>query len=397
MMQIHPTRPLRLMMATATVALIAACDGPLDFDLRDLGNGFDTTPAVANLPDRPSPDNRGVISYPNYQVVVARDGDTPRSIAGRLGLTADTLAGYNGIDPDASLRRGEVLALSDRVAEPSPATGAATTGPIQPSQVDVTSLAGAAIDRAGDTTTTPLPVATPTAAPVIVGLEPIRHQVARGETLFSISRLYGVAPRAVAEWNGLGPELNVREGQFLLIPNGGVAPAPVATPGEAPGTGSVTPVPPSADDPLPPVDDATIATGSETPAVEVPDLGSQQTPAASDAVMVMPTSGSIIRAYAAGRNDGIDIGASAGATVVAAAAGSVAAITTDTAGIQIVVIRHAGGLLTVYTHIDNLTVSRGDTVSQGQPIGSVRAGDPSFLHFEVRRGTDAQDPSQFLP
>jgi lipoprotein NlpD len=30
-------------------------------------------------------------------------------------------------------------------------------------------------------------------------------------------------------------------------------------------------------------------------------------------------------------------------------------------------------------------------------IGKVRAGDPAFLHFEVRRGMVSQDPADFLP
>jgi murein DD-endopeptidase MepM/ murein hydrolase activator NlpD len=111
----------------------------------------------------------------------------------------------------------------------------------------------------------------------------------------------------------------------------------------------------------------------------------------------MPVSGSIIRAYAPGRNEGIDIGAPAGTEVRAAEAGTVAAVTTNTDGVQIVVIRHAGDLLTVYTHLDNLTVQKDSTVARGQAIGRVRSGDPSFLHFEVRRGMQSQDPTEFLP
>jgi murein DD-endopeptidase MepM/ murein hydrolase activator NlpD len=165
----------------------------------------------------------------------------------------------------------------------------------------------------------------------------------------------------------------------------------------APGEGSATPVPPSASDPLP-EDEAPAAEAQpepeETPA---PDLGAEQTAPASSAQMVMPVPGSIIRAYAPGRNEGIDIGAPAGTEVRAAAAGTVAAITTNTEGIQILVIRHAGDLLTVYTHLDGLTVARGTQVAQGQVVGRVRAGDPSFLHFEVRRGMQSLDPADFLP
>ncbi len=394
-------RVLRLMMATASIALLAACEDGWDFDLRDLGNGFDTSAAVENLPSRPDPDNRGVISYPNYQVVVAREGDTPAAIANRLGLAGGVLASYNGVDVNSALRPGEILALPSRVSEPSAATGATSTGPIQPGTVDVSTLAGNAIDRA-DTSTSTLPPAQ--SAPVIPeGTEPIRHQVLRGETVFSIARLYGVTPRAISQWNTLGADLTVREGQYLLIPDvtaavAPAAPAPAAQETAAPGTGSDTPVPPSASTPLPEVDPGADLPTAQAPAVPTPapNLGADQAPDTT-AQMVMPAQGSIIRAYAPGRNDGIDIGAPAGAPVVAADAGTVAAITTDTAGIQIVVIRHADNVLTVYTHLENLTIERGNSVTRGQAIGSVRPGDPSYLHFEVRRGTESEDPTDYLP
>ncbi len=159
-----------------------------------------------DLPGRPRPDDRGVISYPNYQVVVARRDDTIRGIAIRLGLDANELAEYNGIGPDVILRRDEIIALPSRVTEPSPATGAIATGPIQP--FDVTAVATTALDRAdaagtGVTATPIAPAATAPAAPVVRGTEPIRHQVQRGETVFSISRLYNVPVTNIAEWNGL--------------------------------------------------------------------------------------------------------------------------------------------------------------------------------------------------
>ena len=112
--------------------------------------------------------------------------------------------------------------------------------------------------------------------------------------------------------------------------------------------------------------------------------------------MSMPVSGSIIREYSKGRNDGIDISAPAGTAVKAAASGKVAAITTNTENVQIVVIRHPDDVLSIYTHVDNLSVQKGDAVSRGQSIGKVRAGDPSFLHFEVRKGFDSVDPMTFL-
>ncbi len=392
----------RIMMTGVAMAALSAC-ADFDFDMRDVGNGFDTTSAVQQLPGRPRPDDRGVISYPNYQVVVARRDDTIRQIAIRLGLDANTLADYNGIEPDVILRRDEIIALPGRVAEPSPATGAIGTGPIQP--LDVASVATTALDRAdaAGTPVTSTPIApaavpaapaTPNVAPVVRGTEPIRHQVKRGETVFSISRLYNIPVTNIAEWNGLDAEFTIREGQFLLIPQTGVpAPTPAVDVTE-PGSGTQTPVPPSAALPLPPVASAAAA----VVAPPAPDLGtSAAQPASSGTRFQLPAQGAIIRAYAPGQNEGIDIGVPGGTDVQAAGSGTVAAVTTDTSGGAIVVIKHSDGLLTVYTQMANLTVDKNDSVSRGQTIGKVRAADPSFLHFEVRRGLQSLDPADFLP
>ena len=383
----------QVLMTTAAAGLLAACDTPLDFDLRDLASGFDTSKSVENLPKRPKADNRGIISYPNYQVAVAEKDDTIVTIAKRLGLTSDALAKFNGIEVDVPLRKGELIALPTRVAEPSAATGAAQSGPIQPSTVDVTAIATSALDRAGPQETAPAQAS----QPAQTGLEPVRHKVKRGETVFSISRIYNVPVRSISDWNSLGPELSVREGQFLLVPQSGqAAPAPQPTATPAPGAGSDTPVPPSATLPLP----------DETPSVPVaaanvpkaPNIGTPTTTVAPKAsTFAYPVQGSIIRAYASGRNEGIDISVPAGTSVKAAGTGSVAAVTTDTSGSAIVVVKHDGGLLTVYTNLEGLTVAKGASVSKGQTIGKVRAGDPSFLHFEVRRGLTSVDPADFLP
>mgnify|MGYP006205959547 FL=1 len=109
----------------------------------------------------------------------------------------------------------------------------------------------------------------------------------------------------------------------------------------------------------------------------------------------MPVQGSIIRGYDK-KSHGIDIAAPAGTPVKAAAAGTVAAITMDTEQTPIIVIRHDGGLLTVYAGVAGITVKKGDAVGKGQTIANVRSGSPSFLHFEVRRGVDSTDPMPFL-
>ena len=409
------TASFRLRAIGLTTALLAlgACTGgqpgmlnDLDWDFRGGANTLDTTDAARQATAaRPSPDANGVISYPGYQVAVARRGDTVGSVAARVGLNPAELANYNAIQPTASLREGEVLALPRRVAAAGAGVAAGGTisggtvaaAPIATAgAVSVTSIATTALDRVQ---ATPAPAAAPAAAAPSNGglgtMAPTRHQVKRGETAFSIARSYNVSARALADWNGLGPDLAVREGQYLMIPTpSGAPPERTVEVVTAPGQGSPTPTPPSAAQPLP--DEKT------TPAAQAaqdrpasPELGQQRT-AASAAQFMMPVAGNIIRGYAPPRNEGIDIAAPAGTPVKAAAAGTVAAITQDTAQTPIIVIRHEGGLLTVYAGVAGTTVKKGDTVTRGQTIANVRSGNPSFLHFEVRRGAASTDPMPFL-
>ena len=95
-----------LLLSASTVALLGACTQGFDYDLRGMGGGFSTSDAARQVgtQPRPQPDNRGVISYPNYQVAVAERGDTIQSVATRLGVDAPTLARFNGIDETAASR-----------------------------------------------------------------------------------------------------------------------------------------------------------------------------------------------------------------------------------------------------------------------------------------------------
>ena len=256
-------------LAGGALLMLTACSEPLDLDMRGVfGNAPSTAEAARNATtDRPAPDARGIISYPGYQVAVARRGDTLSGLAARIGADANELARYNGMQPGDSLRKDEVIALPARVAEP-------VGGPIQaPDRVDITTLAGNAIDSAQ-----PQPVtSTPLGQAAQVGVEPVRHKVARGETAYTIARLYDVSVRSLADWNGLGSDFALREGQYLLIP--------VATPGTrtarfdpqdvpAPGNGSPTPEPPSASKPLPA--ETTIPVAEPVKTIAAPDLGSEQ-------------------------------------------------------------------------------------------------------------------------
>lgn len=362
------------------ILLMTACGNPgdLDWDLRAGPGSLDTTGASQQTASRPVADGRGIISYPGYQLALAQRGDTVAAVASRLGLDPEALARANALRPGDALRDGEMLLLPSRVA------GGTTQGAIigGGTGVDVSSIATTALDRVG-----------PAAAPAIAsGPEPIRHRVARGETAFSIARTYNVSARAIADWNGLDADLNVREGQTLIIPPvTGNAPATFETT-TVPGEGTVTPLPPSSAEPLPDEETTPAAEApKETPAS--PDLGEQRTEA-TQTRFAMPVNGKIIRAYQ--KNEGIDISAAPGATVKSAADGTVAAVTKDTGSVSVVVVRHADNVLTVYAGLDGVKVKKGDKVKRGQSLAVIGAGTPSFLRFEVRRGAQSVDPMPFL-
>jgi murein DD-endopeptidase MepM/ murein hydrolase activator NlpD len=333
-----------------------------------------------------------VIAYPGYQMALARRGDTVTSVAARLGINADELGRYNALQPTDLLRDGEVLALPSRVeAAPvlgaAPQSGAIIGGTIAPAPVEVTSLASGALDRVGGNTT-----AQP--APVVKTEQPGRHLVKRGETIYSVARTYGVSVKALAEWNSMGTNLDLREGQYLLIPVLSGAPAPVnpnAT--TAPGTGSPTPVPPSASKALPAETTTPAATKPKaTPAS--PNMETTRT-ASSASKFMMPVDGKIIRPFTKGKSEGIDISAPAGTVVRAAGAGEVVALTKDTDQVPILVVRHEGNLLSVYAGIAAPKVKKGDKLTKGQPIAVVQ-NSPAFLHFEVRKGVEAIDPVSLI-
>ncbi|WP_420022778.1 peptidoglycan DD-metalloendopeptidase family protein [Cereibacter azotoformans] len=400
----------RALCMTATLTILAACNtSELDWDLRSRPGALNTSEAArAATAPRPRPDDRGVISYPNYQVAVARQGDTVASLSGRLGLDPVQVASYNALAPQNPLRAGEVVALPQRVAAaPAMAPAPVMAAPVataSPSSVDVTAIATTALDRAGSGA--PVPAAAPasSAAPAPVAAtprtadEPVRHRVVRGETAYSIARSYNVSAKALADWNGLGADLGVREGQYLIIPTAAAAPpapapAPNVTPVTVPGVGSPTPTPPSAAKPLPAESTTPASKPANQPAS--PDLGAQRT-SASASRLGFPVQGKIIRGYVKKKNDGIDISAAVGTPVAAAADGTVAAITQDTDQVPILVIRHPDNLLTVYANIDGIKVAKGATVKRGQQIAVVRAADPPFVHFEVRKGFESVDPMPYL-
>lgn len=274
-----------------------------------------------------------------------------------------------------------------------------------------------------------------------------QHTVEPGETLYSISRLYGVDTSTLARSNQLAPPYAVSAGQVLTLPApvqevGRRGPAPViqATapsglalappPSGTPPAFAPRPAiePPLATAPAPPpiiarpVTPPVLEPPPSPPAVAVPPPPAAQSPPheqlaalpppplppppkQGEARFLWPVHGGILATYGTGangtHNDGINVAAPAGTPVLAADAGVVAYAGNELRGYgNLLLVKHSGGWMTAYAHISALLVKRGDRVKRGQEIARVGAtgavGEPQ-LHFEIRHGTRALDPDDYLP
>ena len=97
---------------------------------------------------------------------------------------------------------------------------------------------------------------------------------------------------------------------------------------------------------------------------------------------------------------GVDLRATSGTPIYAANSGKVITSTYNTAYGNYVVIDHGGGVATLYAHMTKRLVSVGDTVKQGQNIGTVGSTGYStgaHLHFEIIKDGDYIDPVTQYP
>jgi murein DD-endopeptidase MepM/ murein hydrolase activator NlpD len=352
-----------------------------DFDFR--GNSFDTSDAALQATQsRPKADELGIISYPTYQIAIARRSDTIESMADRLGQNPSELARYNGLAEGERLRNGEVLAL--------PKTGTRggeyleTSDEIEETtlsrDINVLELADNALKVAGGARNNQLDR---TSSDPKNSMDPIKHNVVRGETVFIISRLYNISVRSLADWNGLDSDYTLREGQILIVP---LVDKKATKNTKKKVVKSVAPPPPSSKKPQPRNMNNQEYSESSNNKISVPESGR----------MAYPLEGLIIREYSKNINDGIDFTAQAGTKVVAADTGLVATVTEDINQIAIIVLKHPGNILTVYANLTNINVSTNQNVNRGDILGEIPNGDPPYLHFEIREGFESVDPLEYL-
>lgn len=102
---------------------------------------------------------------------------------------------------------------------------------------------------------------------------------------------------------------------------------------------------------------------------------------------------------ASSNHQGIDIGASSGSAILAAADGEVVVSTYSPSAGNYIMLSHGGGVFTVYMHCSALLVSTGDSVKAGDTIakvGSTGYSTGPHLHFGIRASGKYLNPSNYV-
>jgi len=213
------------------------------------------------------------------------------------------------------------------------------------------------------------------------------HIVRPGDSVYVISQRYAVSQYQLAQLNFLKPPFELKIGQKLQLPNSlDFSVLDVGLPDGVSGTNIAQPAP----------------TKTSVPAAPrkrfvAPSL-------AGSSGFSWPVQGEIIAEFGPSQrgvhNDGVNIAASEGAPVGAAAKGRVAFVGTNIKSFgKLVLVKHDGGIITAYAHLGDISVTEGDIVTAGQSIGTIgRSGrvDSPQLHFEIRKSRQPVDPRSLI-
>jgi murein DD-endopeptidase MepM/ murein hydrolase activator NlpD len=257
--------------------------------------------------------------------------------------------------------------------------------------------------------------------------------VGQNENVYRVAHKNGVSMRELIVLNDLKPPFVLHQGQRLILPakNQDNAPVPQAAPRDGieqtplePAAGGAasqavtsTPLeppqvlppspPPLSAPPAPPKPVATTVTPTLSPVAPKPATPPPAQTAAVEKPAVSfawPVQGPILSAFGSKgqglNNDGINIAAPKGAPVVAAGGGIVVYAGNEMKGFgNLVLIRHEGGWVTAYAHLDRMMVNKDTVVAPGDMIGTVGSTGgvtTPQLHFETRLEGKPIDPQTVI-
>ena len=213
-------------------------------------------------------------------------------------------------------------------------------------------------------------------------IPPRTHIVRFGDSVNLISQRYAVSPYQLAQLNNLNAPFELTVGQKLQLPM-------------------------SLDFSV--LDGGVPAGASPAVAVSVPTQPSQPrktfvAPKLGAGGFSWPVEGEIITEFGPSargvHNDGVDIVAESGAPVIVSANGTVAFVGDNIKNFgKLVLVKHDGGIITAYAHLDVISVSEGDVLAAGDAIGRVGSTgrvDRPQLHFEIRKSRQPIDPRSLI-
>lgn len=297
-------------------------------------------------------------------------------------------------------------------------------------------------------TATPTPVQPPIEAGERVAAEP-------GDTVYSLSRRYGIPMRELIALNRLPPPYALSPGMSLLLPAkpivaASVAKEPASTLAPMFEPVQSVPVPPpksvkpvvrgvtmyrqEVEKPAQTKLDAVVYPSSDKegmadaaqhqmnlpdPTLAAPAPARMKAPSKTKTLLsgkakgpkselesgrfIWPLHGTVLASFGksgGARNDGVNISAPRGTPVAAADGGTVVYAGADIPGYgNVVILRHTGDYMTTYAHLERMFVMKDSTVAKGDVIGTVGSTGGLVtpqLHFEIRRGADPLDPKKYL-
>jgi len=185
---------------------------------------------------------------------------------------------------------------------------------------------------------------------LILPINGVRVKIAAKETVASLAKKYKGKEEEIRAFNNLYDDAKLIVGNFIIIPNGEIA----------------------------------LPTVKASPKVTAPKYAQNKTLVGG---LIIPTSGKNwgrLHGW-----NGIDVANACGTPVYASAAGTVTL--SDSVGWnygygKYIIIKHAGGITTLYGHASRLLVEAGESVEQGQLImlmGTTGRSTGCHLHFEV--------------
>jgi len=263
--------------------------------------------------------------------------------------------------------------------------------------------------------------------------------VEKGDTVYAISRKYDVSVRGLIERNALQPPFHLKIGQRLYLPRGPVhvvksgdtlysvsrqyhtdvytlaknnnLKSPfILTPGQrlkVPSSSNLTTASKNLKTKPRIQTDPKTKPVRKTVAKTAPRINREaipKPPPRSSSRFAWPVEGRVISRFGAKRdglrNDGINIAAKRGTSVKAAENGVVAYAGNELRGFgNMILVKHSGGWITAYAHVEKLQVNRGQKVKRGETIANVGSSGSVVtpqLHFEIRRGMNPVNPNKFL-